>query len=111
MHNDFALLLNLAASLVLALIFGLITEKLKLSPIVGYLIAGFMLGPQTPGMVADPKMAAEFAEIGVVLLMFGVGLHFDLRDLLAVRRIALPGAIGQITVATLVGGLLVVASG
>lgn len=111
MHNDFALLLNLAASLVLALIFGLLTEKLRLSPIVGYLLAGFMLGPQTPGMVADPKMAAELAEIGVVLLMFGVGLHFNLRELLSVRRIALPGACGQILVATLLGAWLVIASG
>ncbi|MCU0715083.1 MAG: cation:proton antiporter [Pirellula sp.] len=111
MHNDFALLLNLAASLVLALIFGLITEKLRLSPIVGYLLAGFMLGPQTPGMVADPKMAAELAEIGVVLLMFGVGLHFHLRELLSVRRIAIPGACGQILVATLLGAWLMIASG
>ncbi len=111
MHNDFALLLNLAASLVLALIFGLITEKLRLSPIVGYLLAGFMLGPQTPGMVADPKMAAELAEIGVVLLMFGVGLHFNLRELLSVRRIAIPGACGQILVATLLGAWLMIASG
>lgn len=111
MHNDFALLLNLAASLVLALIFGLITEKLRLSPIVGYLLAGFMLGPQTPGMVADPKMAAELAEIGVVLLMFGVGLHFNLRELLSVRRIAIPGACGQILVATLLGAWLMIACG
>jgi CPA2 family monovalent cation:H+ antiporter-2 len=103
MHGNFGLLVNLSASLVLALVLGLVTQRLRLSPIVGYLLAGIALGPQTPGFVADPKMAAELAEIGVVLLMFGVGMHFDLRDLFAVRRIALPGAGAQILVATLLG--------
>jgi monovalent cation:H+ antiporter-2, CPA2 family len=108
MHGDFAILVNLSVSLVLALVLGLITQRLRLSPIVGYLMAVVAVGPQTPGFVADPKLASELAEIGVVLLMFGVGLHFDLRELLAVRRIALPGAIGQILVATALGVLLAV---
>jgi len=103
MSGNFGLLTNLSISLVLALIFGLITQRLRLSPIVGYLLAGVVLGPQTPGFVGDPKMAGELADIGVVLLMFGVGMHFDLRDLLAVRRIALPGAAAQIVVATVLG--------
>jgi CPA2 family monovalent cation:H+ antiporter-2 len=111
MHGDFGLLINLSVSLVLALVLGLLTRRLRLSPIVGYLLAGVALGPQTPGFVADPKMAAELAEIGVVLLMFGVGLHFDLRDLLAVRRIALPGAGGQILVATTLGILAALLAG
>jgi monovalent cation:H+ antiporter-2, CPA2 family len=98
--HEFGLLANLSFSLVLALVLGLITQKLNLSPIVGYLMAGIVLGPQTPGFVGNTKMAAELAEIGVVLLMFGVGLHFHLKDLMAVRRIALPGCIVQFMVAT-----------
>ena len=105
MHGGSGLLVNLSVSLVLALALGLITQRLHLSPIVGYLLAGIALSRHTPGFQADPKMAAELAEIGVVLLMFGVGMHFDLRDLLAVRRIALPGAAGQILVATGLGTL------
>lgn len=100
MEKELGLLINLSVSLGLALVLGLITERLRLSSIVGYLLAGIALGPQTPGFVADPKMAHDFAEIGVILLMFGVGLHFDLKSLLAVKRIALPGAIGQILVAS-----------
>ncbi len=103
MHGDFGLLVNLSLSLVLALVLGLITQRLRLSPIVGYLLAGIALGPATPGLVADADMAHQFAEIGVVLLMFGVGLHFDVRELLAVKGIAIPGAVGQIAVATLLG--------
>lgn len=101
MAGDLGLLTNLSVSLVLALFLGLITQRLRLSPIVGYLLAGIIIGPQTPGFVGDLKMAAELAEIGVILLMFGVGLHFDLKDLLEVKRIALPGAVVQILVATL----------
>ncbi|HEX6961527.1 MAG TPA: cation:proton antiporter, partial [Lacipirellula sp.] len=104
MHH-YALLLNLSASLVMALIFGLLTERLRLSPIVGYLLAGIMLGPHTPGIRGDAETALQFAEIGVVLLMFGVGLHFNLKDLWQVRKVALPGAAVQITVATLLGTL------
>ena len=107
MPHEFALLVNLSVSLVTALVLGLITERLQLSPIVGYLLAGILLGPQTPGFVADPQMAAQFAEIGVVLLMFGVGLHFDLKDLWRVRKVALRGALGQIAVATLLGTVAV----
>jgi CPA2 family monovalent cation:H+ antiporter-2 len=101
--HDVGMLVNLSVSLVAALALGLLTERLGLSPILGYLLAGIALGPQTPGFVADPTMAAQFAEIGVILLMFGVGLHFQPRDLLAVRRIAIPGAMGQILVATSLG--------
>lgn len=109
MHDE--LLINLAVSLLAALVFGLITEKLRLSPIVGYLLAGIVLGPYTPGFVGDQEMALQFAEIGVVLLMFGVGLHFDLRDLLAVKKIAVPGAVGQIAVATALGTVAAMALG
>jgi CPA2 family monovalent cation:H+ antiporter-2 len=111
MHGEFALLVNLSASLVVALAGGLIAQRLHLSPIVGYIAAGIALGPHVPGFVADPQMAAALAEIGVVLLMFGVGLHFNLRDLLSVRRIAVPGAAGQILAATALGALLIVLSG
>jgi monovalent cation:H+ antiporter-2, CPA2 family len=104
MHHD-DLLVNLSASLVAALIFGLLTERLRLSPIVGYLLAGILLGPHTPGVRGDAETALQFAEIGVVLLMFGVGLHFNLKDLWQVRKVALPGAAVQITVATLLGTL------
>ena len=103
MNGHFGLLTNLSVSLVLAHVLGLITQRLRLSPIVGYLLAGIALGPQTPGFAGDPKMAAELADVGVVLLMFGVGMHFDLRDLVAVRKIALPGAAAQIVVATVLG--------
>jgi monovalent cation:H+ antiporter-2, CPA2 family len=111
MPPQFGLLANLSVSLVLALIFGLIAQRLRLSPIVGYLVAGILLGPQTPGFVVDAEMAHEFAEIGVVLLMFGVGLHFNLKDLLAVRRIAAPGAICQFVIATSVTVAAALASG
>ena len=90
---------------------GLVTERLRLSPIVGYLLAGILVGPHTPGPVADPEMAVQFAEVGVVLLMFGVGLHFNLKDLWSVRSIAIPGAVGQIAVATTLGTLAAIALG
>src|SRR5690606_8460415 len=93
-----------AAMLGLALVLGLVAQRLRLPPIVGYLVAGVILGPGTPGFVADVELSAQLAEVGVILLMFGVGLHFSLKDLLAVRRIALPGATVQIAVATLMGG-------
>jgi len=94
---------TVVAGLVVAFILGAIAHRLKMSPLVGYLLAGIMVGPFTPGFVADASLANELAEIGVILLMFGVGLHFSLRDLLSVRNIAVPGAIGQIAVATLLG--------
>src|SRR5262249_48759880 len=87
----------------LAYVFGLIAPRLRIQPLVGYLVAGVVVGPSTPGFTADPALAGELAEIGVILLMFGVGLHFSLRDLIAVAHIAVPGAIGQIVVVTLIG--------
>jgi CPA2 family monovalent cation:H+ antiporter-2 len=97
------LITTIAAALGLALVLGFIAARLKMPPLVGYLIAGIILGPATPGFVADIELSSQLAEIGVMLLMFGVGLHFSLNDLLAVRHIALPGAIVQIVVATLLG--------
>jgi CPA2 family monovalent cation:H+ antiporter-2 len=103
MPHSVTLITTIAASLGLALIMGLIVNRLKLPALVGYLIAGIMIGPATPGFVADVELSRQLAEIGVILLMFGVGLHFSLDDLLVVRRIALPGAIVQIAVATALG--------
>jgi CPA2 family monovalent cation:H+ antiporter-2 len=97
------LITTIAAGLVLALIMGFIAARIKLPPLVGYLLAGIIIGPGTPGFVADVELSSQLAEIGVMLLMFGVGLHFSLEDLLAVRHIALPGAVFQILVATLLG--------
>jgi monovalent cation:H+ antiporter-2, CPA2 family len=94
---------TIVAGLVIAFALGALAHRLKLPPIAGYLLAGVVVGPFTPGFVADSGLAAELAEIGVILLMFGVGLHFSLRDLLSVRRIAVPGAIVQIGAATLMG--------
>ncbi|MFN4097236.1 MAG: YbaL family putative K(+) efflux transporter [Sphingomonas sp.] len=102
MHHT-PLIATIVAGLVMAFIMGSIAHKLKVSPIAGYLLAGIMVGPFTPGYVADGNLAAELAEIGVILLMFGVGLHFSLRDLLSVRKIAVPGAIGQIASAVIMG--------
>jgi CPA2 family monovalent cation:H+ antiporter-2 len=103
MPHDTPLIATIAIGLALAFVFGLLAQRLRLPPIVGYLLAGVVVGPFTPGYVADQKLAVELAEIGVILLMFGVGLHFSLKDLLSVRVIAIPGAIGQIAVATLLG--------
>jgi len=111
MHNGLGFLINLSVSLVLALVLGIVAQRLRLSPIIGYLLAGIALGPFTPGFVADPKMAHDFAEVGIILLMFGVGLHFNLHDLLAVKRIVLPGCVGQILVASALGTLLGVSFG
>jgi len=101
--HSITLITTIAAALGLALIMGFIAVRLKLPALVGYLIAGIIIGPATPGFVADLNLAAQLAEIGVMLLMFGVGLHFSLSDLLAVRKIALPGAIIQVAVATALG--------
>ncbi|MBL8517762.1 MAG: Kef family K(+) transporter [Betaproteobacteria bacterium] len=103
MPHSVTLITTIAAGLGLALIFGFLAVRLKLPAILGYLIAGIAIGPYTPGFVADMALASQLAEIGVMLLMFGVGLHFSLDDLMAVKRIALPGAIVQIAVATLMG--------
>ncbi|WP_421994056.1 YbaL family putative K(+) efflux transporter [Reyranella sp.] len=97
------LIATIAAGLMLAFVLGLVAHRLRVQPLVGYLVAGVLVGPYTPGFTADPALASELAEIGVILLMFGVGLHFSLKDLMSVARIAVPGAIGQIAVATAMG--------
>ena len=103
MDHELTLITTIAAGLGLAMIFGFIAVRLKLPPLVGYLVAGVIIGPHTRGFVADVALAGQLAEIGVMLLMFGVGLHFSLDDLAAVRGIALPGAVVQILVATILG--------
>jgi monovalent cation:H+ antiporter-2, CPA2 family len=103
--QESAIILTLASGFVAALVFGYVTQRLGLSPIVGYLLAGVVVGPNTPGLVADPQIAEQFAEIGVILLMFGVGLQFHLDELLAVRRIAIPGAVTQSAIATVLGAI------
>jgi monovalent cation:H+ antiporter-2, CPA2 family len=103
MHGPMPLVVTLAAALGLALVLGFVAARLKLPALVGYLLAGIAIGPYTPGFVADVSLAQQLAEIGVMLLMFGVGLHFSIGDLLAVRRVALPGAVVQMAVATAMG--------
>ncbi|MFU9138318.1 YbaL family putative K(+) efflux transporter [Erwinia tasmaniensis] len=103
MHHTTPLITTLVGGLVLAFIFGMLANRLRISPLVGYLLAGVCAGPFTPGYVADQNLAPELAELGVILLMFGVGLHFSLKDLMAVKAIAIPGAVAQIAVATLLG--------
>ncbi|MBG2915272.1 YbaL family putative K(+) efflux transporter [Proteus terrae] len=103
MPHSTPLITTIVGGLALAYILGMIAQRLKISPLVGYLAAGVLAGPFTPGFVADTSLAPELAEIGVILLMFGVGLHFSLKDLMAVKTIAIPGAIAQIAVATLLG--------
>ncbi|MGE5864560.1 MAG: YbaL family putative K(+) efflux transporter [Rhizobacter sp.] len=103
MPHDVSLISTIAVGLGLAMVLGFLAARLRLPPLVGYLLAGIVIGPGTPGFVADIGLAAQLAEIGVMLLMLGVGLHFSVSDLLAVRRIAIPGALLQITVATLMG--------
>ncbi len=101
--QDIGLILTLAGGLGAALVFGYVTHRLGLSPIVGYLIAGVVIGPNTPGFIADQEIAEQLAEVGVILLMFGVGLQFHIEELLAVRRVAIPGAAVGISFATLLG--------
>ncbi|WP_197341992.1 cation:proton antiporter [Ralstonia solanacearum] len=103
MHADTPLLSTIIGGIVLAFILGTAAQRLRLPPLVGYLCAGVMAGPFTPGFVADQSLAPQLAELGVILLMFGVGLHFSMKELLAVKSIAIPGAIGQIALATLMG--------
>ncbi len=103
MPHHVPLIATIVAGLVLAFIFGAIANRLRLPVLVGYLLAGVAVGPFTPGYVADQPLANQLAEIGVILLMFGVGLHFSLKDLMAVRKIAIPGAVAQILAATLMG--------
>ena len=109
--HDLPLITTIAAAFTAAWVLGLLTQRLKLSPIVGYLLAGVAIGPHTPGFIGDVALASQLAEIGVILLMFGVGLHFHLGDLLAVREVAVPGAVGQSLVATLLGVAVAVAFG
>src|ERR1700760_952857 len=101
--HDTELILALTYGLTAALAFGYATPRLGLSPIVGYLLAGIVVGPHTPGFVADSHLAEQLAEVGVVLLMFGVGIHFRIEELLAVRRVAVPGAVVQCAAATALG--------
>ncbi|MBS0577181.1 MAG: Kef family K(+) transporter [Proteobacteria bacterium] len=109
MHHSLIAILSLG--FVLAFILGMLAQKLRLSPLVGYLVAGIIAGPFTPGFVADQTLAPQLAEVGVILLMFGVGLHFSLADLKAVKHHAIPGAIGQIVVVTAIGAGLAHALG
>src|SRR5688572_26846918 len=103
MAHHTPLIATIVIGLAMAFICGALAHRLRLSPLVGYLVAGVLIGPFTPGYVADQGLATQLAEIGVILLMFGVGLHFSLSDLMSVRAIAIPGAIGQMGVATLLG--------
>lgn len=111
MPHDTPLISTIVGALVLAFILGAVAQRMRISPLIGYLLAGVAVGPFTPGFVADQHLALQLAEIGVILLMFGVGLHFSLKDLLSVRAIAIPGAIAQIGVATLLGMALAWAMG
>jgi CPA2 family monovalent cation:H+ antiporter-2 len=108
LHHESSLITILAMGFVLAFAFGFVAIRLRLPPIVGYLLAGVVIGPFTPGIVADTALAGQLAEIGVILLMFGVGLHFSAADLMAVRWIAIPGAIAQIVIATAIGAAMAV---
>ncbi|MDP9126002.1 MAG: cation:proton antiporter, partial [Pseudomonadota bacterium] len=103
MPHAVSLITTLAAGFGLALVLGFIAAKLRLPALVGYLVAGIIIGPATPGFVADAEIASQLAEIGVMLLMFGVGLHFSINDLMSVRKVALPGALVQMVVATALG--------
>ena len=105
--HDLDLIVTLAGGLAAALAFGYVTQRLGLSPIVGYLLAGIAVGPATPGFVADRAMAEQLAELGIILLMFGVGLQFHFEELLAVRRIAIPGAVVQSLAATVLGAVVI----
>lgn len=109
--HDLPLLTTLTLGLSVALVLGYASQRLGLSPILGYLLAGVLAGPFTPGPVADADAAAQLAELGVVLLMFGVGLHFHPKDLLAVKGIAVPGAVAQSAVATALGAGVAVLAG
>lgn len=106
MHHDTDLINIVAVGLAVAFVLGALANRLRMSPLVGYLVAGVIVGPFTPGFVADQDLANQLAELGVMLLMFGVGLHFSLKDLLEVKAIAIPGAVAQIAVATALGWLL-----
>jgi CPA2 family monovalent cation:H+ antiporter-2 len=108
---EYNLINTLIASIVTAFILGAVAKRLKLPAILGYLLAGVAIGPHTPGFVADVSLAKQLAEIGIILLMFGVGLHFSFRELMESRRIAVPGAVGQMLSATVIGALLAIQLG
>ena len=103
MHHELTLLINITVALVVAFMGGIVARRLGLPSIVGYLVGGVLIGPFTPGFVGDAATISQLAEIGVIFLMFGVGLHFSLRDLWAVRAIAIPGALLQMGLATAAG--------
>jgi monovalent cation:H+ antiporter-2, CPA2 family len=105
MSHEETLIATIAIGLGLAFLFGMLAARVRLPPLVGYMLAGIAIGPHTPGFVADEHLAPQLAEIGVVLLMFGVGTHFSIRDLMAVKNVALPGALAQILAATALGAL------
>jgi CPA2 family monovalent cation:H+ antiporter-2 len=109
--HDATLIATLAVGFVLAFALGFVAHRLRLPPLVGYLVAGILFGPSSPGFVGNVELAGQFAEVGVILLMFGVGLHFSVSDLLAVRWIAVPGAIGQIVLATAIGTAIAIGWG
>ena len=111
MSHETALIATIAVSLAFAFVGGLIAVRLRLPPVVGYLLSGIVVGPFTPGFVADVKLAPQLAEIGVILLMFGVGMHFSVRDLLAAKHIAVPGALAQIAAATALGTIVAMSWG
>src|SRR5882672_9372458 len=98
-----ALIATIVGGIGLAFLLGTLANRLRISPLVGYLLAGVAVGPFTPGFIADQSLAPQLAEIGVVLLMFGVGLHFSLKDLLSVRAVVIPGAVLQIALSTVLG--------
>ena len=103
MEHSIPLISTLAAAFGFALVLGFLAERVRVPALVGYLVAGIVIGPGTPGFVADVHLASQLSEIGVMLLMFGVGLHFSLKDLFAVKRIAVPGAVVQMGLATALG--------
>ena len=109
--HDLPLITTIAIAFTAAWVLGIVTQSLRLSPIVGYLMAGIAVGPYTPGPVGDVHLAHQLAEVGVILLMFGVGLHFHLADLLAVRKVAIPGAVVQSICATVLGVVLALVCG
>ncbi|MBE2179776.1 MAG: cation:proton antiporter [Chthoniobacterales bacterium] len=111
MPHDISLISTVAVAFVAAFLLGMGAQRLGFPPLIGYLLAGVAIGPFSPGFVGDRGLAGQLAEIGVMLLMFGVGLHFSLSDLLAVRRVAIPGAVGQIVIATLIGAGIMMAAG
>src|SRR5580765_5490779 len=106
MPHDTPLIATIVAGLGLAFIFGALANRFRIPPLVGYLVAGVLVGPNTPGFVADAGLAPQLAEIGVILLMFGVGLHFSLKDLLSIRAIVIPGAIAQVAASTALSGIV-----